>query len=296
MLKAIAHHLGARMKSIVITGVSTGIGFGAAKEFTTHGYQVFGSVRNETDAARLKVALGDNFVPLVFDITDSKAVQSAANRVDKIIGDRGLSGLINNAGIATSGPLMHQPLEEIRLQFEVNVVGQIGVTQAFLPLLGASKDRHYEKPGRIINISSVSGKIATPFIGAYVGSKHAIEGISHSLRRELQLYGIDVIIIAPGAVSTAIWDKKSAQDISEYLTTDYAESATTFQKYFVEHGKQGYPPEVFGKFIRKVFETPKPKTKYAIAPNFLLDWIIPTALPNRWLDKIIGRKLGLFQK
>jgi len=283
------------MQSIVITGVSTGIGFGAVKEFVTHGYQVFGSVRREADAARLKAELGDNFTPLVFDITDSEAVQSAARQVEEVIGDRGLTGLINNAGIATSGSLMHQPLDEIRLQFEVNVVGQIGVTQAFLPLLGASKDSKY-KPGKIINISSVSGKIAAPFIGAYVGSKHAIEGISHSLRRELQLYGIDVIIIAPGAVSTAIWDKESAQDISRYLTTDYAEAATTFQKYFVQHGKTGYSPEVFGKFVRKVFETPKPKTKYAIAPNRLQGWIIPIALPDRWLDRIIGRKFALFKK
>lgn len=284
------------MKSIVITGVSTGIGFGAAKEFVTHGYQVFGSVRQEANAARLKAELGDNFTPLIFDITDSEAVRSAACQVESILGDRGLNGLINNAGIATSGPLMHQPLEEIRLQFEVNVIGQISVTQAFLPLLGARQDMKYDRPGRIINISSVSGKIAVPFIGAYVGSKHAIEGISHSLRRELQLYGIDVIIIAPGAVNTAIWDKDSAQDISRYLSTDYAESATTFQKYFVQHGKQGYPPEVFGKFVRKVFETPKPKTKYAIAPNLLQGWIIPTALTDRWLDRIIGRRFGLFQK
>ena len=283
------------MQSIVITGVSTGIGFGAAKEFVTHGYQVFGSVRREADAARLKAELGDNFTPLIFDLTDIEAVRSAACQVEKIIGDRSLNGLINNAGIATSGTLMHQPLEEIRLQFEVNVIGQIGVTQAFLPLLGARKN-HNVKPGRIINISSVVGKLAVPFLGAYVGSKHAFEGVSHSLRRELQLYGIDVIIIAPGAVSTAIWDKESAQDISKYLTTDYAESATIFQKHFVEQGKKGYPPEVFGKFIRKVFETPNPKTKYAIVPNLLLNWSIPTALPDRWLDRIIGRKLGFFQK
>ena len=285
------------MKSIVITGVSTGIGFGAAKEFVTHGYQVFGSLRREADAARLKAELGDNFTPLIFDITDIGAVRSAACQVETIIGDRILNGLINNAGMATSGTLMHQPLDEIRLQFEVNVVGQIGVTQAFLPLLGARKNNNdKQRSGRIINISSVVGKLAVPFLGAYVGSKHAFEGISHSLRRELQLYGIDVIIVAPGAVSTAIWDKESAQDISKYLTTDYAESATTFQKHFVQQGKKGYPPEVFGKFIRKVFETSKPKTKYAIVPNLLLDWIIPTALPDRWLDRIIGRKLGFFQK
>jgi short-subunit dehydrogenase len=285
------------MKSIVITGVSTGIGFGAAKEFVTHGYHVFGSVRREADATRLQADLGDNFTPLIFDITDIDAVRSAACQVEKILGDRNLSGLINNAGMATSGTLMHQPLEEIRLQLEVNVVSQIAVTQAFLPLLRARENNGYKhQSGRIINISSVLGKLAVPFLGAYVGSKHAFEGISHSLRRELQLYGIDVIIIAPGAVSTAIWDKESAQDVSKYLTTDYAESVTTFQKHFVQQGKKGYPPEVFGKFIRKVFETPKPKTKYAIVPNLLLDWIIPNTLPARWLDRIIGKKIGLFQK
>lgn len=282
------------MKSIVITGVSTGIGFGAAKEFVNHGYQVFGSVRREADAVRLKAELGDNFTPLIFDITDSVAVQSAACQVETMIGDRVLNGLINNAGMATSGTLMHQPLEEIRLQFEVNVIGQIGVTQVFLPLLGARRNNNGKQPGRIINISSVVGKLAVPFLGAYVGSKHALEGISHSLRRELQLYGIDVVIIAPGAVSTAIWDKESAQDVSRYCDTDYAGSVTNFQKQFVQQGKKGYPPEIFGRFIRKVFETPKPKTKYAIVPNLLLDWIIPTALPNRWLDRIIGRKVGLF--
>lgn len=280
------------MKSILITGVSSGIGYGAAKEFAISGYQVFGSVRKEKDAQRLKNELGDCFIPLLFDVTDSIAVQNATHRVaDRLDGQR-LAGLINNAGIATSGPLIHQPLDEIRWQFEVNVIAQIGIIQAFLPLLKGNASLR-TKPGRILNISSVGGKIASPFIGAYVGTKFALEGISHSLRRELQLHGIDVIIIGPGAVNTPIWEKESAQDMSQYLETEYAKPLQAFQHYATNMGRRGYSPEALGGFIRKVFETPKPKTRYAIAPNPLINWIIPRWLPDRWLDKIIGDRFGL---
>ncbi len=287
------------MNYIVITGVSSGIGYGAAKEFASHGYHVFGSTRKEKDAKRLKAEIGNNFTPLLFDITDREAVVNAARQVQEAVGNYGLTGLINNAGIATSGPLMHQDLDEIRWQFEVNVIGQIGVTQAFLPLLKIRKrerKRSNHRPGKIINISSAGGKLAAPFIGAYVGSKHAIEGMSHSLRRELQLYGIDVIIIGPGAVNTPIWDKESAQEIDKYSETDYLQSMKTFQDYFVGLGKKGYTPEVFGKFIRKVFETKNPKTRYAFVPNKLVNWTIPLSLPDRWLDKIIGYNTGLLKK
>ena len=220
------------MNYIVITGVSSGIGYGAAKEFASHGYHVFGSTRQMQDAARIKAEIGTNFTPLLFDITDGEAVKEAARQVEVITGKEGITGLINNAGIATCGPIMHQPLDEIRSQFEVNVIGQISVIQAFLPLLGARKSMR-NKPGRILNISSVGGKLAAPFLGAYAGSKHAMEGISQSLRRELQLYGIDVIVIGPGAVNTSIWDKETVQDLSKYSQTDYAESLEAFQKYAI---------------------------------------------------------------
>jgi NAD(P)-dependent dehydrogenase (short-subunit alcohol dehydrogenase family) len=283
------------MKAILITGASSGIGYGVAKEFANQGYQVFGSVRKHRDAKRLKAEIGANFVPLLFDVTDFNAVQQAAQQVASILEGRGLTGLINNAGIATSGPLIHQPLDEIRWQFEVNVIGLIAVTQAFLPLLKV-RPSSTTKPGRIINISSVGGKIAAPFIGAYAGSKHAVEGISHSLRRELQLHGIDVIIIAPGAVNTPIWDKESAQDIGQYAATEYAKPMRAFQEYITKLGKQGYSPEVIGRFIRKVFETQHPKTRYAIVPNPIPNWILPSRLPDRWLDKLIGRNVGLLPR
>ncbi|BAZ49300.1 putative oxidoreductase [Nostoc sp. NIES-4103] len=283
------------MDAILITGVSSGIGYGTAKVFANQGYQVFGSIRKHQDAQRLKAEIGSNFTPLLFDVTDSNALLQAAQQVASMLEGKGLAGLINNAGIATSGPLIYQPLDEIRWQFEVNVIAQIAVIQAFLPLLRVRKSLT-SKPGRIINISSVGGKIAAPFIGAYASSKHAIEGMSHSLRRELQLHGIDVIIIAPGAVNTPIWDNESAQNISRYATTEYAKPMQAFQKYFTRMGKQGYSPEVIGQFIKKVFETQNPKARYAIVPNPIPNWIIPLALPHRWLDKLIARDFGLLPK
>ncbi len=281
------------MKSIVVTGVSSGIGYGAAKEFIKHSYHVFGSVRKEEDARIIKAELGTSFTPLLLDVTDHEAVLGAASQVEETVGGAGLAGLINNAGTALAGPLMHQPLDEIRQQFEVNVLGLISVTQAFLPLLGAKKPQTH-KPGRIVNISSVSGKVAEPFLGAYAGTKHALEGISDSLRRELLTYGIDIIVIRPGAVKTAIWEKGAAPVVSgRYAQTDYAGPLDRLQRYAEKLVSNGYSPETFGKFVRKVFEAERPKTRYAIVPGRFMDWTVPTFLPDRWLDRLIGRSLGL---
>lgn len=150
-----------------------------------------------------------------------------------------------------------------------------------------------DRSGRIINISSVGGKIATPFLGAYAGSKHALEGMSDSLRGELQLHDLDVIIIEPGAVNTPIWDKESAQYLSRYDDTEYHRSLQTFQDYITGIGKAGYSPEVVGKFIRQAFESKHPKARYAIVPDAIPNWYLPRILPARWLDKLIGKQLGL---
>ena len=279
------------MKSIVITGVSTGIGYGAAKEFVGHGYRVFGSVRKGEDAQRLAREFGSGFVPLVFDVTDEEAVRAAAGEVGEALGGGLLSGLINNAGTAVGGPLALQPLGEVRTHFEVNVVGLISVTQAFLPLLGARRPRVGE-PGRIVNVGSTGGKIASPFIGAYAGTKHAVEGISDALRRELLLYGIDVILIEPGAVRTEIWDKGAAQ-AGRYTDTDYAEPLERFRRYAEGLAKSGYSTEEFGRHVRKVFEKKRPRTRYAIVPGRFANFTLPRLLPDRWLDRLIARNVGL---
>ncbi|MGQ0548992.1 MAG: SDR family oxidoreductase [Armatimonadota bacterium] len=283
-------------KAVVITGVSTGVGLAAAEELAAHGYDVFGSVRRSSDADGLRARLGARFFPLLFDVTDAEAVRAAAGQVAGILGGRGLTGLVNNAGIGVGGPLMHQPLDEIRRVFEVNVLGALSVTQAFLPLLGAKLPQAHP-PGRIINISSVGGKIAFPFLGAYSASKHALEAASDALRRELAIYGIDVIVIEPGAVRTAIWDKAEQEDLSSRCAgTDYAAIAARFQTGFIAGGRAGMPAEVIGRVIREALESPRPKTRYALPTNRLTGWIIPRLLPDRWLDRLIISRLGLTRR
>jgi len=280
------------MKYVVITGASTGIGYAAAQELIQHDYHVFGSVRKTSDAERLQQALGENFTPLLFDVTDIDAIDAAADQVETVIGTDNLVGLINNAGIAVAGPLMHLPLAELRQQFEVNLFGLLAVTQAFLPLLGASHDAA-EPRGRIINISSVGGRIAYPFLGPYAASKHALEGLSDSLRRELLLYGIDVIVIEPGSVRTPIWDKAEQIDTEQYADTDYATMAIKMQKTMTDLGRQGLPPERISAVIRQALESPRPKPRYVIANNFFIGWLLPQWLPTRWFDGMLGRSFEL---
>ena len=283
------------MQSVVVTGVSTGIGWGIAKILTQHGFRVFGSVRKTQDAERLTKEFGERFMPLLFDITDEAGVRAAAQQVGEQLNGQSLFGLVNNAGIAVPAPIMHQPIDDFRHQMEVNLIGAVIVSQAFLPSLGA--DRSLKgKPGRIINISSVSGQRGAPFVGAYAASKHALEGLSEVLRRELMLYGIDVIIVGPGAVATPIWDKAEKEDISIYKHTEYASPAVEFQKYMVEIGRKGYPPEKVGEVVLHALTTSKPRVRYAVVPNALSSWFIPMLLPKRLVDAIIARRLGFRNK
>jgi len=279
------------MQSVVVTGVSTGIGWGITKILIQRGFPVFGSVRKTQDAERLTKEFGEGFVPLIFDVTDEAAVQAAARQVRDQLNGETLFGLVNNAGIAIPGPLMHLPTDDFRHQIEVNLVSVLIVTKAFLPLLGTDRSLHGE-PGRIINISSVGGKAGGPFLGAYAASKHGLEGFSESLRRELMLYGIDVIIVGPGAVATPIWDKGEKVDISAYATTDYIEALRRVQKFMVEDGRKGYPPEKVGEVVFQALTTPKPRVRYAVIPGSPLRRIIQRLLPRRAIDRIIARNLG----
>ncbi|MFN8488750.1 MAG: SDR family oxidoreductase [Caldilineaceae bacterium] len=280
------------MRHVVITGASTGIGYATVRELIDHAYHVFGSVRKAADAERLREAFGENFTPLLFDVTDPPAIQAAAEQVRAMLGEDNLVGLVNNAGIAVAGPLMHLPVAELRQQFEVNLFGLLTVTQAFLPLLGARPDTT-AMPGRIINLSSVGGRIAYPFMGPYAASKHALEGLSDSLRRELMLYGVDVILIEPGSVRTPIWDKAEQLDISRYAHTDYVAILEKMQKTMVDLGRQGLAPEKVSATIRLALESPKPKPRYTIANNYLVGWWLPQWLPTRWFDRMLALNLGL---
>ena len=282
------------MKTVVVTGVSTGIGRGIAQVLAKSGFRVFGSVRKSADAEALKQELGDRFEPLVFDVTDEAAIAAAAAEVRQRLAGARLDGLVNNAGVAINGPLVFQPPEDFRKQIEVNLVGPFLVTQAFAPLLGVDPALS-GVPGRIVNISSVGGKFAAPFIGAYAASKHAIEGYSESLRRELLLFGIDVIIVGPGAVVTPIWDKAEAVGLGPYAGTPYAGPMQRFSDYFLAQGRKGLPPERIGEVMLTALTTAKPKVRYAVVPGALMNWVIPRLLPKRMLDRTIGKNVGLLK-
>jgi len=283
------------MQIVLVTGVSTGIGWGITKVLTQNGFRVFGSVRKEQDAERLSREFGETFIPLLFDITDEAGVKSAAQKVRGQLNGETLFGLVNNAGVAIPAPLMHQPIADFRRQMEVNLIGQLIVTQAFVPLLGADHSLK-GKPGRVVNISSAGGKNGFPFLGAYAASKHALEGFSESLRRELMLYDIDVIIVGPGAVATPIWDKADEVDLSPYQNTDYIKSAEGFRKYIVADGKKGYPPEKVGEVVLQALTTANPHVRYAVVPGNPIVRFIQGLLPKRVIDGIIAKNLGFKPK
>src|ERR1700726_848826 len=236
------------MQSVVITGASTGIGWATAKLLVARRFGVWGGVRKQADADRLRSEFGANFTPLLFDVTDEAAVLAAAREVRAALGGETLTGLVNNAGIAVPGPVLELSADEFRRQMDVNVIGPIISTQAFGPLLGSDPTLKGRK-GRIVMISSVAGKNGNPLASAYSASKHAIEGLSESLRREMMLFGIDVIIIAPGAVKTPIWSKADEVDISAYKNSPFYPALEKIRKFMMHLGEIGLPPEKIAEVI-----------------------------------------------
>jgi NAD(P)-dependent dehydrogenase (short-subunit alcohol dehydrogenase family) len=280
------------MPDIVITGVSTGIGFAACQVLIRHGFRVFGSVRTQADANRLRDQLGASFTPLIFDVTDPGSVNEAAATVKTNIGKRRLVGLVNNAGIAVLGPLAYLPLERFRMQIEVNLLGVHTVTQAFLPLLGTDSSR-VGAPGRVVNISSASGRLAMPFVGAYAASKFGLEGYSDSLRRELMLFGIKVILIEPRAVATPIWEEAEKVVVEQFPNTPYHRSLRFFAERARREVKAGLPSEKVGELIWRVLTSRRPRARYAILPHRLVEWSIPRCLPTDLLDWCIAKLFRL---
>jgi NAD(P)-dependent dehydrogenase (short-subunit alcohol dehydrogenase family) len=280
------------MKSVVVTGASTGIGWATAKLLLERGFRVFGSVRKQADADRLKSEFGANFTPLLFDVTDEAAVLAAAREVRAALNGEKLAGLINNAGIAVAGPVLELGADEFRRQLDVNVIGPIIATQAFGPLLGADRSLN-GPPGRIVMISSVAGKNGNPLTSAYAASKHAIEGLSESLRRELMLFGIDVIIVAPGPVKTPIWSKgQEAVDISRYQNSPYLPALQKVGAYMQHLDSIGLPPEKIAERVFDALTLSNPKVRYQIAPDPMRH-LMTVWLPKRMMDKIIAKRLGL---
>jgi NAD(P)-dependent dehydrogenase (short-subunit alcohol dehydrogenase family) len=282
------------MQSVVITGASTGIGWATAKLLLDRSFRVFGSVRKQVDADRLKGEFGANFIPLMFDVTDEAAVLAAARQVRMAMGGETLTGLVNNAGIAVAGPVLELAADQFRRQMDVNVIGPIIATQAFGPLLGTDPSLKGPK-GRIVMISSVAGKNGNPLMSAYSASKHAIEGLSESLRREMMLFGVDVVIIAPGAVKTPIWGKAEEVDISAYRNSPFFPALARIRKFMTQFGENGLPPEKIAERIFEALTLPKPKVRYQITPDPMRH-VITSVLPKRMVDKIIAKRLDLLPK
>lgn len=280
----------ARAKSVVVTGVSTGIGWGAVKVLTAQGFHVFGSVRKQADADRLSAEFGAAFTPLLFDVTDEAAVRAGARQVEAALEGETLAGLVNNAGIAVAGPLLYLSIDDWRQQLEVNLTGVVIATQAFAPLLGAGT--RVKDPGRIVNISSVGGRNANPFMAPYCTSKFGLEGLSESLRREMLPFGVDVVVVAPGAVATPIWDKADQIDTARYANTVYGPALERLRQYMLSIGKSGLPPERIGEAIATALTAPNPKVRYVVSPS-PMQVLMTEVLPKRTLDRITGKRLGL---
>ncbi len=276
-------------KFVVVTGASKGIGRATVLTLATQGFHVLAGVRNAADGAALVADGGSMITPLPLDVTDQAQVVAAAGVVRELVGSAGLAGLINNAGVAVAAPLEFIPLDELRRQLEINVVGQIGVTQAFLPLLRQAR-------GRIINISSMGGRIAGPWTGPYHASKFALEALTDALRQELAPWGIAVVSIQPGGVATPIWATGLAH--ARRLVDQLPAQA------HVLYGKQlqqriaraernlavGIPPAQVAAVILNALTARHPRTRYPVGRDAHLVVHLIARLPDRWRDWLIAQQ------
>jgi NAD(P)-dependent dehydrogenase (short-subunit alcohol dehydrogenase family) len=281
--------------AVVITGASTGVGRATALLLDKQGYQVFAGVRQEKDAELIKLSSSVNLIPVILDVTKIEQIKSAAEIVSSAVSEKGLVGLVNNAGILIDGPLEYLALDELRWQFEVNLIGQVAVTQAFLPMIRQAK-------GRIINIGSVSGKISSPFFSALCASKFALEALNDALRMELHPWGIEVILIEPGSIASAAPDKveaslqKKLANMSPTARAMYGDIYKFSLEQLIKSNRMGIPPEEVANVIQKALETNKPKTRYFVSKEkVLLNLLLMLAkiLPDRVCDAIQLQELEL---
>ena len=249
--------------TVLVTGTSSGIGRGLCQALIEKGYKVFGTVRNKKDAIELKKEFGENFDALLVDVTDEKQVIKAKEIVHNYLGRKPLTALINNAGIATLGPVEFLPTSDFKKQIDTKILGTFICTKIFLPLLGTDNNLS-GNPGRIVNISSIlGGKIGSPFMSGYCASKHAVEAFSESLRRELKPYRIKVIIVAPGSVSTPIWKEvKKQKDQNRYYKTKYGISFRKILNSLESFDQNSLSMKQLTNVIIQSIETKNPKIRY----------------------------------
>ncbi len=269
--------------TVVITGASSGIGYATALYLDRSGIRVFATVRREEDGKALAAKASPQLRVLYLDITDADAIGRAASEVEAAVGEAGLDGLVNNAGVVETGPLEFVSLDALRRQLEVNVTGQVAVTQAFLPLLRRAR-------GRIVNVGSVGGLNVLPFAGAYCASKFALEAITDALRMELKASGIEVVIVEPGSVATPIWTKGAGKILSEEAMAVYGASIRAMKEAVEATAAQGIPPEVVARVIHKALTARRPKTRYLVGRMAYVRALVQK-LPDRLRDKLLLRRL-----
>jgi NAD(P)-dependent dehydrogenase (short-subunit alcohol dehydrogenase family) len=275
-----------RTNTIVVTGASSGIGKACALRLAQLGFQVFAGIRQEADRATLQREASTRLTPIFLDVTDAASITSAADTVATAVGGTGLAGIVNNAGIAVAGPLEFLPVSEIRKQLEVSVIGQIAVTQAFLPLLRQGQ-------GRIVNIGSLGGRIAMPFVGPYSAAKFAMEALTDSLRIELRPWHIPVSIVEPGFIATPIWEK--SQEVADATFKNlprqadelYGRVIPAVRETYSHLGKTGTPVEEVAKIIVQALTAARPKTRYMVGRGSTLGIPVLERLPDKLRDFLI---------
>jgi NAD(P)-dependent dehydrogenase (short-subunit alcohol dehydrogenase family) len=276
--------------AVLVTGSSTGIGRASALRLDHAGFQVFAGVRKRGDAESLEAEGSERLEPVIIDVTDEVTITATRERVEEVTGGR-LAALVNNAGIAMGGPIETLSVDDLREQLEVNVIGQVAVTQAVLPMIRAAR-------GRVVFIGSIGGRIALPYVSPYAASKHAIEAVGDSLRREMMSFGVAVSIVEPGAVATPIWDKggQEADRLRERATPDqiktYGPAIERFGQLFIEAGKEGVPPDQVAKAVEHALTAERPKTRYVVGRGAKLRAAMRRYLPDRFLDRVIARRIG----
>jgi NAD(P)-dependent dehydrogenase (short-subunit alcohol dehydrogenase family) len=272
----------------VVTGASSGIGEATARHLAGLGFNVFAGVRNDKDAESVA---GARIEPLRIDVTEQASVDAAAAHVGDAVGNAGVAALVNNAGIAVAGPLEYIDIADFERQLDVNVTGVLRATQAFLPLIR-------QAPGRIVNISSIGGRVAIPMVGPYAASKFALEGMSDSLRRELRPWGIHVALIEPGAVATPIWGRSAAEaetmlaQAPPELTERYGELIEAIRSESEKNATGGVPPQDVADAVAHALTAAKPKTRYLVGRDAKMRAPMAKLMPDRVMDAAIGRALG----
>lgn len=285
--------------AVVITGASTGIGAACARFLADRGFQVFAGVRDRQAGEALTTGRTARLTPIHLDVTEEWSIQEAAELVTRRVGDVGLAGLVNNAGISIGSPLEVIPIDLLRRQFEVNVFGQIAVTQAFLPLL---RKGH----GRIVNMGSIAGRATIPLMGPYSASKFALEALTDALRLELQPWGIPVSVIEPGAIATPIWEKSinAAKDLEALAdvtaATRYRETMIGVKEAVMKAAARAIPPDAVVRAVVHALTAPRPRTRYLVGSdakirNWMVKWL-PDRLNDRlltWILKLPRKESGL---